>query len=162
MWDGAYDNANQVNDQGRLKIPEAAWESRRLKIFKKVDATAFGPNVTYVEQYLGEPPTSVYRQRIYVHRADPASSRIITDIYAFRGKDAEKVLGAHKDSSKLKGFSPANMDKLSNGCAMLWKAVGDSFEGVQNAESCHYIPSGISEKIRLSDRIVLSPAALST
>ena len=162
MWGGAYDNANQTNEQERLKIPEAAWEARRLKIFKKVDAPAFGPHVTYVEQYLGEPPTSVYRQRIYVHRADAANSRIVTDIYAFRGKDAEKVLGAHKDASKLKGFSPANMDKLPDGCAVFWKAVGDSFEGVQYAESCHYMPAGMSEKIRLSDRIVLSPAALST
>jgi CpeT/CpcT family (DUF1001) len=162
MWDGVYDNANQVNEQERMKVPEAAWEARRMKIFKKVDAPAFGPNVTYVEQYLGEPPTSVYRQRIYVHRSDAANNRIITDIYAFRGKDAEKVLGAHKDASKLKGFSPANMDKLPDGCAVFWKAVGDSFEGVQNAESCNYMPSGMAEKIRLSDRIVLSPGALST
>jgi hypothetical protein len=162
MWDGAYDNANQINEQERYKIPEAGWESRRHKVFKRVDLPAFGPNVTYVEQYLGEPPTSVYRQRIYVHRADPVNNRIITDIYAFKGKDAEKALGAHKDPAKLKGFSPANMDKLPDGCAVFWKASGDSFDGVQTAETCHYTPPGMGEKIRLSDRILLTPGALVT
>jgi hypothetical protein len=45
---------------------------------------------------------------------------------------------------------------------VFWKSAGDSFEGVQNAETCHYMPPGMSEKIRLSDRIVLSPAAMTT
>jgi len=162
MWDGAYDNANQVNEQERYKIPEAAWEARRHKVFKQVDLPAFGPNVTYVEQYLGEPPTSVYRQRIYVHRADPAGNRIITDIYAFRGKDAEKALGAHKDPTKLKGFSPAVMDKLPDGCAVFWKAVGDGFLGEQFADQCLYTPPGMNEKIRLSDKITLTSASLTT
>jgi hypothetical protein len=162
LWDGAYDNANQVNEQERAKIPEAGWEGRRHKIFKKVDLPAFGPNVTYVEQYLGEPPTSVYRQRIYAHRADPANNRIITDIYAFKGKDAEKALGAHKDSSKLKGFSPVNMEKLPDGCAVFWRATAEGFNGYQYAESCRYTPPGMSENIRLADHIILTPTSLST
>lgn len=45
---------------------------------------------------------------------------------------------------------------------MSWKSAGDSFEGVQNAETCSYAPPGMSEKVRLSDRIVLSPAAMTT
>jgi hypothetical protein len=162
MWDGGYDNSNQVNEQERYKVPEAAWESRRHKIFKKVDLPAFGPNVTYVEQYMGEPPTSVYRQRIYVHRADPANGRIITDIYSFRGKDAEKVVSAHKDPSKLKGFSPANMDKLPDGCAVFWRASGEGFVGNQYADQCRYTPPGMNENIRLSDQIVLTPTSLVT
>ena len=162
LWDGSYDNANQVNEQERYKVPQEGWEARRLKIFKKVEVPAFGPNVTYVEQYLGEPPTSVYRQRIYVHRADLANNRVITDIYAFRGKDADKALGAHKDPSKLKNFSAANMDKLPDGCAIFWKAFGESFDGVQVADSCHYQPPGMNEKIKLSDHIILSPLSLTT
>jgi hypothetical protein len=162
MWDGAYDNANQVNEQERAKMPEAGWEARRHKIFKKVDLPAFGPNVTYVEQYLGEPPTSVYRQRIYAHRADAANNRVITDIYAFKGKDAEKALGAHKDPSKLKDFSPATMDKLPDGCAVFWKATAEGFDGYQYAESCHYMPPGMDENIRLADHIILTPVSLST
>jgi hypothetical protein len=162
MWDGAYDNANQVNEQERAKIPEAGWEGRRHKIFKKVDLPAFGPNVTYVEQYLGNPPTSLYRQRIYVHRGDAAKNQVITDIYAFRGKDAEKVVGAHKDPSKLKGFSPATMDKLPDGCAVFWKATAEGFNGYQYAESCRYTPPGMSENIHLADHIILTPVSLST
>ncbi|MDX2144759.1 MAG: chromophore lyase CpcT/CpeT [Rhodospirillaceae bacterium] len=162
LWDGAYDNANQVNEQERAKIPEAGWESRRHKIFKKVDLPAFGPNVTYVEQYLGEPPTSVYRQRIYAHRADPANNRIITDIYAFKGKDAEKALGAHKDPAKLKGFSPANMDKLPDGCAVFWRPSAEGFLGEQFPDQCLTMAPGMNEKIRLSDKIVLTPVSLST
>ena len=162
LWDGSYDNANQVNEQERYKVPHEGWEVRRLKIFKKLDLPAFGPSVTYVEQYLGEPPTSVYRQRIYVHRADIANNRVVTDIYAFRGKDAEKALGAQKDPTKLKSFSPANMDKLPDGCAVFWKASGESFDGFQMSESCHYQPPGMNEKIKLSDHIILSPASLTT
>ena len=162
MWDGGYDNANQVNEQERYKVPEAAWESRRHKIFKKVDLPAFGPNVTYVEQYLGEPPTSLYRQRLYVHRADVATGQVVTDIYSFRGKDAEKVVGAHKDASKLKGFSPANMDKLPDGCAIYWRASGEGFRGIQDGNQCRFVPPGMSEAVRLSDHIVLTPTSLVT
>lgn len=46
MWDGAYDNANQTNEQERFKISEKCWEARRLKLFKHVDLPAFGDNVT--------------------------------------------------------------------------------------------------------------------
>ncbi|MDX2222501.1 MAG: CpcT/CpeT family chromophore lyase [Rhodospirillaceae bacterium] len=162
MWDGHYDNANLVSLQDRGAVPEKGWEVRRLKIFKRVDLPAFGKHVTYVEQYQGEPPTSLFRQRIYAHRADAATGEIVTDIYSFRGDEAEIVVGADNDPSKLAGFTPATMDKIPDACAIRWQVHGDGFVGVQDPAQCRYTPVGFTEPVRVGDRIVLTPTMMTT
>jgi len=64
MWQGAFDIANQVNFQERFNLPEEGWVARQHKIFARVDLPAFGPYVTYVEQYQGTPPDQLFRQRL--------------------------------------------------------------------------------------------------
>lgn len=163
MWDGAFDTANQVNFQERFGLPEEGWIARHHKIFKRVDLPAFGPTVTYVEQYAGDPPEpALVRQRLYVHSVDTEAQQIITDIYAFRGDDAEKVVGAHEDASKLEGFSPNNMDKLPDGCAIRWAQRGDTFVGTQTPDDCLYTPEGFGQQVRLRDTITLSAEAMTT
>ena len=162
MWDGLYDNANQVNFQERFDLPVDGWHSRQTKIFKRVDLPAFGKYVTYVEQYLGEPPEARYRQRIYHHWPDHDRGEVVTDIYSFRGDDAEKVAGAHLDPSKLEGFFPDTMDMIPRGCAVRWRAVGDQFVGVQKPDDCLYVPVGFAENVRLSDTIILTDDVMTT
>ena len=164
MWDGYFDNNNQVVMQELTEVPDEGWEGRRLKIFKRVDLPAFGEHVTYVQQYLGEPPSAVYRQRIYHHWPNYETGKIITDIYSFRGDGAARALDAHLDPGKLEGFSPDNMDKIEAGCEVFWTVLGDIFVGEQYPELCFYIPAGVDldEPVRLSDTITLTDSALMT
>ena len=162
MWDGIYDNANQVNFQERFDLPVDGWHARQMKIFKRVDLPAFGKTVTYTENFLGEPPEALYRQRIYHHWADQETGEVVTDIYSFRGDDAEKTTGAHLDPSKLEEFSPDNMDMIPRGCEVRWKAVGDHFVGVQTAETRLYTPVGFSEQVRVGDTITLTAETMTT
>lgn len=160
MWDGAFNTANQFNFQERFNLPEEGWVAHHHKIFKRVDLPAFGPTVTYVEQYAGDPPDTLVRQRLYVHSIEAGALK--TDIYAFRGDDAESVVDAHEDPSKLAGFTPSNMDKLPDGCAVRWKARGDVFIGTQSPDDCLYTPEGFGMKVRLRDTITLTADAMVT
>lgn len=160
MWDGAFNTANQFNFQERFNLPEEGWVAHHHKIFKRVDLPAFGPTVTYVEQYAGDPPDTLVRQRLYVHSIEVGALK--TDIYAFRGDDAESVVGAHEDPSKLAGLTPDKMDKLPDGCAVRWKARGDVFVGTQSPDDCLYTPEGFGQKVRLRDTITLTANAMVT
>ncbi|NKB44757.1 MAG: hypothetical protein GKS03_10820 [Alphaproteobacteria bacterium] len=160
MWQGRFDTANQVNFQERFNLPEEGWVARHHKIFARVDLPAFGPTVTYVEQYAGSPPDILVRQRLYVHRVDAGALK--TDIYAFRGDDAEKAGGAHEDPSKLDGLTPDTMSKLPDGCAIIWQARGDMFLGTQTPDECLYTPEGFGMEVRLRDTITLTADSMTT
>lgn len=160
MWDGAFNTANQFNFQERFNLPEEGWVAHHHKIFKRVDLPAFGPTVTYVEQYAGDPPDTLVRQRLYVHSIEAGALK--TDIYAFRGDDAESVVGAHDDPSKLAGLTPSKMDKLPDGCAVRWKVRGDVFVGTQSPDDCLYTPEGFGMEVRLRDTITLTSEAMVT
>lgn len=162
MWDGAFDTANQFNFQERFNLPEEGWVAHHHKIFKRVDLPAFGSTVTYVEQYAGDPPEQLVRQRLYVHTVDTKAQQVITDIYAFREGDAEKAVGAHEDPSKLSGLTPAKMDKLPDGCAIRWQPRGDVFLGTQTPDDCLYTPEGFGQKVRLRDTITLTSKSMTT
>jgi hypothetical protein len=162
MWDGAFDTANQVNFQERFSQPAEGWVARHHKIFKRVDLPAFGSTVTYVEHYAGDPPGQLVRQRLYVHSVDTDAQQVITDIYAFRGDDVAKVVGAHQNPSKLSGLTPAKMDKLPGGCAIRWQSRGDVFVGTQAPEDCLYTPEGFGQQVRLRDTITLTAEAMTT
>ena len=162
MWNGAFDTANQVNFQERFSLPEEGWVAHQHKIFARVDVPAFGPTVTYVEQYQGVPPDQLFRQRLYVHRVDETAQQVVTDIYAFRGDDAAKVVGAHTDPTLLAGFAPDDMDKLPDGCAIRWEYLGDMFLGTQTPDDCLYTPQGFSQQVRLRDTITLTAESMTT
>lgn len=162
MWDGAFNTANQFNFQERFNLPEEGWVAHHHKIFARVDLPAFGKYVTYVEQYAGDPPEQLVRQRLYVHSVDVAARQVITDIYAFRGDDAEGAVGAHTDSSKLAGLTPKTMDKLPDGCAIRWQARGDVFLGTQSPDNCLYTPEGFGQKVRLRDTMTLTAQTMTT
>lgn len=162
MWDGAFDTANQVNFQERFNQPEEGWVARHHKIFKRVDLPAFGRHVTYVEQYAGDPPDVLVRQRLYVHSIDSGAQQVVTDIYAFRGDDAETAVGAHEDPAKLADFKPSGMDKLPDGCAIRWQQRGEIFVGTQTPDDCLYTPAGFGQQVRLRDTITLTADSMTT
>jgi hypothetical protein len=165
MFDGEFDNYAYARAQIDAEVPVDGLEGRRLKTFTRVDLPAFGPYASYVQQYLGDPPSAVYRQRIYRHSADYTTGELVTDIFAFRSKaEAERALDAGKSPAKLAGFTPQNMDAVPRGCEVRWQRVGDHFLGKQDPATCRYIPSGSSftRPVRLADTIYLSETALIT
>ncbi len=162
LWQGQFDTANQVNFQERFNLPEEGWVARQHKIFKRVDLPAFGDYVTYVEQYQGSPPDQLFRQRLYVHSVDSEAGAVKTDIYAFNEADAARVAGAHEDSEKLSGITPRDMEKLPDGCAIRWQALGDMFLGTQAPDDCLYTPQGFDQQVRLRDTITLTDTSMTT
>lgn len=164
LWDGWFDNYEYTQWQEGRGIPAEAQEGRRLKIFKRVEFPELGKYITYVEQYLGDPPETLYRQRLYHHWWDSKTREIVTDIFAMTRDDEKRVRGAHLDPAKLQGLKTETMTKIPAGCEVRWRRVGDHFLGVQRAETCSYIPpgTGLDEPVRLSDTITLSAQFLTT
>lgn len=162
LWQGAYDTANQVNFQERFNLPEGGWVTRQHKIFARVDVPAFGPYVTYVEQYQGTPPDQLFRQRLYVHRIDDLLGQVVTDIYSFSDEDAAAVVGAQDDPSKLAAFTPGRLSKIPDGCAIRWQKLGETFLGTQTPDDCLYTPAGFGQQVRLRDTITLTADAMTT
>jgi len=63
---GVYDNQEQVYFEEQLGVPEDERHERIHHTFAPVNLPAFGDHVFYVQQYLDDDPTKIYRQRIYV------------------------------------------------------------------------------------------------
>ena len=63
---GVYDNQEQVYFEGEQEVDEPLRHERIHHVFAPVDLPAFGEHVFYVQQYLNDDPSDIYRQRIYV------------------------------------------------------------------------------------------------
>lgn len=151
---GRYDNELQVFFEPDLGVPEAERHERVHSVFRPVDLPAFGTHVFYVEQYRDGDPAKIYRQRIYSVSADESERAIRLRI--FTPKAPERLTGAWRDLSKLKGFRPAEAVTVA-GCDVLWRREANQFRGSIRDGACRVASAGAGGDILIDDDLVLTP-----
>ena len=150
---GVYDNQEQVYFEQRLEVPEDERHERIHHTFAPVDLPAFGENVFYVQQYINDDPAQIYRQRIYVFVPDYEENAIRLIIHI--PSDAEALVDAHLDNSKLDGLTPEATRTLP-GCDVFWKRQANQFVGFMKEGACTYMSERSGKRIIIKDDLVLT------
>jgi len=150
---GEYDNMEQVYFNKNLNIPEAERHGRIHHIFTPVDIPDFPGETFYIEQYQNNDPADVYRQRIYSFEPDTEENAIKLTIYV--PNDAESLLGAHNDLSKLEGLTPA-MFSLYPGCEVFWKFQNGFYHGYMKEGACKVESKRSGKTLIITDDLQLS------
>ena len=154
---GRYDNMEQVYFEDNLDVPESDRHGRIHHIFTPVDLPEFPGTVFYVEQYEDNDPAKVYRQRIYSFEPDYIENANKLTIYV--PKDAEAILGAYKDTSKLDGLRPSDFTHYP-GCEVYWRYGNEHFHGTMKEGACHIQSKRSGKTIILKDDLQLSKSAI--
>ena len=150
---GEFDNHLQVIDEEE-QPPEQPHEWIH-SIFTPVELPAFGDNVFYVEQYTDGDPSKIYRNRLYSFTPNADEEAIQLTIFSFA--DAEAVVGAHRDPSKLAGLTNDGVRSLP-GCEVFWRRTAeDRFVGSMPDGACRVPSSRTGKTIIIDDDLVLTP-----
>ena len=154
---GVYDNQEQVYFEAQLGVPEDERHERIHHIFAPVDLPAFGEHVFYVQQYLDDDPTKIYRQRIYVFTPDYDEQAIRLSIYT--PNDVESLVDAHRDHALLAGLTPAAARNIP-GCDVFWRRRANQFIGDMKPGACSFDSKRSGKRIVIDDDLLLTEDAL--
>ncbi|MCC5869516.1 MAG: chromophore lyase CpcT/CpeT [Gammaproteobacteria bacterium] len=156
-FEGRFDNDREVFFAEAAGVPVDARNGRIHSIFRRVDLPAFGEHVFYVEQYSGNDPTAIYRQRIYVFVADAEANAIRLDIHA--PLDAAALAGAWREPSKLAGLTPEQA-RAFPGCEVYWRRRENQFVGETRRGACRVESRQSGRLLVIEDDLVLTPEAI--
>lgn len=159
QWlDGEWDNSEQWHFAREQNVAEELRNPRTHHIFRKVDLPALGANVFYVQQYLDDDPSKIYRQRFYVFTADYAKQAVRLDILA--PKDSGAVKDAHLDPAKLAGVTMDSVE-ATPGCEVFWRRGSDHhFNGSMVKDACKVNSERLGKTIVINDDLMLSATDL--
>lgn len=154
---GEYDNMEQVYFNGNLNIPEEERHGRIHHIFTPVNLPNFPGSTFYIEQYQNNDPADVYRQRIYSFEPDYEENAIKLTIYI--PEDAEALLGAYNDLSKLDGLVPEAFT-FYPGCEVYWRYKNDFYHGYMKEGACRVKSKRSGKILVVTDDLQLSKNSL--
>ncbi len=150
---GVYDNQEQVYFQEELGVPEDERHERIHHTFAPVELAAFGEHVFYVQQYLDDDPTKIYRQRIYVFTADYEEQAIRLSIHT--PNDVESLVDAHLDPTLLDGLTPEQTRNMP-GCDVFWRRQANQFVGDMKPGACSFVSRRSGKRIIIDDDLLLT------
>ena len=150
---GVYDNQEQVYFEKALDVPEDERHERIHHTFAPVDLPAFGEHVFYVQQYLDDDPSKIYRQRIYVFTADYEENAIRLAIHT--PNDVESLVDAHLDPAKLEGLTPEQTRNMP-GCDVFWRKRAAEFDGQMKPGACNFVSQRSGKRIIIDDDLILT------
>ena len=154
---GVYDNQEQVYFQEEMGVPEDLRHERIHHTFAPVDLPAFGEHVFYVQQYLDDDPSKIYRQRIYVFSADYEENAVRLQIYT--PSDVASLVDAHIYPEKLAGLTPADARNMP-GCDVFWRKRAAEFDGQMKPRACSFVSQRSGKRIIIDDDLVLTDSEL--
>ncbi len=146
-WAGDYDNSAQVRRQQATGRPANERNNAMTLYIRRVDLPAFGEHVYYGEWRDGIDASNLVRQRIYVFELD-AELGIRLNLHVWPADNAEFVVrtrGAHLDTTKLAGVTPADMFGLV-GCDVFFHKTRDGFAGSMRKGACAFPAPGGEDK----------------
>jgi len=154
---GVYDNQEQVYFEEEQGVPEDLRHERIHHTFAPVDLPAFGEHVFYVQQYLDDDPTKIYRQRIYVFTADYDENAIRLAIHS--PKDVASLVDAHLDPTKLEGLTPEDTVQMP-GCDVYWRKRAAEFDGQMKPDACSFVSNRSGKRIIIDDDLILTDSEI--
>lgn len=128
MFEGDWDNAEQVSFAEELGFPDGAPPLRRHVTVRRIEAPSLGQLVLRLDEYRNNDPSDVGRQRFYVFAVDPAKMAIRMDVLTTLG---ERLL-ADADHA---GLTREGM-RFNPGCETLWRRNADQFVGWIEDKAC--------------------------
>ena len=153
IFPGRYDNQEQVYFEENLGVAEENRHERTHHIFHAVDLENFDGKTFYIQQYLNDDPTNIYRQRIYSFEPDYDENAIRLTIYT--PKEAAALVDAHQDESKLDGLTRDDVTTIP-GCEVYWKREAAQFTGYMKKDACSFVSSRSGKRIIINDDLHLS------
>jgi hypothetical protein len=156
-FEGRFDNELQVFFEPDLNTPEDARHDRIHSSFRRIDLPAMGEHVFYVEQSANGDPTQVYRQRLYVLRADYARNAIRLDVHTPR--DPAPLRAAYRDPTVLTALTPTEA-QLAQGCSVFWRRQGAQFVGADDPGACRIRARDTGRMLMVRNDLVLSEDAI--
>ena len=156
-FEGRFDNDRQVFFADAFGVPQDARHERIHSIFRPVDLPVFGEHVFYVEQYSNADPTRIYRQRLYVFTPIYETGEIRLDILA--PMDAEPLVGAYRDPSKLEGLTPDMMIAYPQ-CGVYWTRRENQFVGQTRRGECRVESRRSGRTLLIEDDLLLTENAI--
>lgn len=156
-FEGRFDNDREVFFAESSGIPPEGRNGRIHSIFRRVDLPAFGEHVFYVEQYAGNDPANIYRQRIYTFSVDYQVNAIRLDIHA--PHHPVSLRGAWRDASLLVGLTPADAVSYP-GCEVYWRRRENQFVGETVRGACVVESRQSGRTLIIEDDLVLTPNAI--
>lgn len=150
---GVYDNAEQVFFEDELGVPEDERHERIHHTFARVVLPDFGEHVFYVQQYLDDEPSKIYRQRFYSFVLDFDENAIRLKVLTPKNTDA--VVDAHLDPAK---YQDLTMDDVTNvsGCDVFWQRRANQFVGYMKERACSFMSQRSGKRIFIDDDLLLS------
>jgi len=136
-YPGTYDNYNQVNfENNGYAGPQPKYPHGRIpQIITHLPEGPLGKYVFYQQQYANGEYDKVYRQRIMIFSIDAEKKHIMQKSFAL--KDAEKYVDAHLQPEKFAALTMEGLVRFfPESCAMIWRKVGDQFQGDIPAGKC--------------------------
>lgn len=122
MFQGEWDNAEQVGFAEELGYPDDAPPMRRHIRVRRVEAPGLGPLVLRLDEYRNNDPADVGRQRLYAFAVDPTRMAIRMDVLTPPG---DSPLAADADHAAL----TREQMRFNPGCETLWRRNADQFVG---------------------------------
>lgn len=128
IWPGDYDNQEQVSFDARAKDQKEIDQARFHSLVEKVDFTALGDHVLYIEERLDDDIQRVHFRRLYVLSADETEKAVRVISYVLK----------NAADFELENLSALNAEDLSlqQGCDMLLRRNGDGFKGQMKSGEC--------------------------
>ena len=121
MFQGDWDNAEQVGFADDLGFPEDAPPMRRHVTIRRVEAPGLGPLVLKLDEYRNNDPADVGRQRFYAFAFEADRRAIRMDSFTPAGDRLST-------DADLTGLTPDVM-RRNPGCETLWRRSADQFVG---------------------------------
>lgn len=132
-FEGEFDNDSQLWYEGRRSVKDK--HDRMHTIHAKIDSSAIGDHVFYVEEYIDDDPKNISRQRIVSFTSLVPDEGIEMAIYFL--KDAKKYVGAYKDTSVFKDFTKDDLFGL-DGCNVIFQRDGEQYKGSMKEKACQF------------------------
>ncbi len=135
-FEGEFDNQEQVwfETEGRAQVPPKARHERVHATHRRVAMPQFGAHVFYVEEYLDDDESKVFRQRLVTFESARAAG-VRMKLWFF--KDAAAVRGAHREPAKLAELTSASITTLPE-CDVYWTAQAGQYVGAMRPRACQF------------------------
>jgi len=157
IWPGVYNNDKQIAS-AKAK-GEDIWEVGEeekgeggyLQIqshYIKIDKSAIGDHVLYVEEYRDHLPEETYRQRIYTLSIDTAANQIKVKMWPF--KDKKKYIGAWKNLTLLDSLTVDQISAFPAICDLHVSRIDNKYNMRMHEKDCAFGDKYFSYEVMLS------------
>jgi len=134
---GNWNNAVQfATAPAALEVPPSVtgdWLNRKHAAFTRVEATAIGERVLYLEWRNGGRDEAISRQRIWSFRTDAAGA-IRMDFYAF--VDGKPWADRAAEAGAFRGLTLDALRSYGPACGLTFTATNQTFAGAISAKDC--------------------------